>query len=53
MECGYVRASTKEQNKDWQMATMWQFSVMDSHIILGKQSGKKCGICRFRKSLNE
>lgn len=37
---GYVRVSTKEQNKDRQMIAMREFGVADNNIVLDKQSGK-------------
>lgn len=40
MEYGYVRVSTKEQNEDRQMVAMREFGIVNSHIILDKQSGK-------------
>ena len=40
MEYGYIRVSTKEQNEDRQMVAMREFGIVNSHIILDKQSGK-------------
>ena len=37
---GYVRVSTKEQNEDRQIIAMREFGVVDSCIVLDKQSGK-------------
>lgn len=37
---GYIRVSTKEQNEDRQIIAMREFGIVDSHIVLDKQSGK-------------
>ena len=37
---GYIRVSTKEQNKDRQLAAMSAFGVTAEHIVRGKQSGR-------------
>ena len=36
---GYIRVSTKEQNEDRQIIAMREFGIVDSHIVLDKQSG--------------
>lgn len=37
---GYIRVSTKEQNEDRQRIAMAEFGVVESNIIVDKQSGK-------------
>ena len=37
---GYIRISTREQNKDRQRVAMREFGVAQRNIVLDKQSGK-------------
>lgn len=37
---GYIRVSSKEQNADRQVVAMKNFGVLESHMVIEKQSGK-------------
>ena len=50
---GYVRVSTKEQNKDRQVIAMREFGVKSDNIILDKQSGKDFDRSGYRRLVHK
>lgn len=49
---GYIRVSTKEQNIDRQMPTMYKHNIPDEFIFIDKLSGKDTNRPEFQRLLN-
>lgn len=50
---GYVRASTREQNEDRQLAVMRELGIPEENIFIDKQSGKDFNRPQYRKLLRK
>lgn len=50
---GYVRVSTREQNEERQLIAMQRFGLMESQIIIEKQSGKDFERPKYQRLLKK
>ncbi|WP_028042763.1 recombinase family protein [Candidatus Stoquefichus massiliensis] len=50
---GYIRVSCKDQNEDRQVLAMESFGVLESHMIIEKQSGKDFNRPQYQKLMSQ
>ena len=50
---GYIRVSTREQNKDWQLITLQEMSVPVQNIFMDKQSGKDFNRSQYKRLIRK
>lgn len=50
---GYIRVSSKDQNEDRQVLAMKSFGILESHMIIEKQSGKDFNRPLYQKLISQ